>query len=128
MEPLPIEDALKQSSFILQCVVVGQDQKTLGALIIPDTEAVLSHFNEQNIQIAKDLSEWNSNNNVRSLFKSEIKRLNGTSSGFKVFEKVTNFYILAKEFHIGVELTQTLKVKRNVVIEKYNSEIGSLYE
>ncbi|MEM7180262.1 MAG: AMP-binding protein [Spirochaetota bacterium] len=128
VEPLPIEDALKQSPYIVQCVVVGQDKKNIAALLVPDTEAILGYFQEQNIQVSPDPSSWNDDIPITNLFKSEIKRLNAISSGFKVFEKVTNFYILAEEFQIGVELTQTLKVKRNIVFEKYENEIESLYK
>ena len=127
VEPLPIEDTLKQSPYILQCVVVGQDQKTLGALIVPDKEAIQNYLKSKNITAPADIKDWKSTKEINSIFKDEIKRLNSTDMGFKSFEKVTDFYLLENEFQIGEELTQTLKVKRNVVLEKYQKEIESLY-
>ncbi len=127
VEPLPIEDALNQSSFIASCVVVGQDKKNLGVLIIPAVEPVQKHFEDQGVSVDADWTKWNDDEKVRALMKSEIKRLNSDKNGFKNFERVSAFYILPREFHIGDELTQTLKIKRNVVLYKYEKEIEAMY-
>lgn len=128
VEPLPIEDSIKQSAFVAQCVVVGQDQKTLGALILPDKEAVIAAMKEKNVSLSADMIEWNKVPEVNALFKEEIKKFNSNELGFKSFEKVSAFFILGKEFTVDDELTQTLKIKRNVVADKYAKEIGNMFK
>lgn len=127
IEPQPIEDALVQSDLVLQIVVVGQDKKTLGALIVPNAEVVKQRLALENVKVSDDVSGWNKEQAVVNLFRAEIKQRNSEKNGFKNFEKVTGFHILSKEFQVGEELTQTLKVKRNVVFEKYSKEIESIY-
>jgi len=127
VEPQPIEDALSQSDLVLQVVVVGQDKKTLGALIVPNADAVKKALQTLGKSVSDDITTWNKEPAVISLFKDEIKTRNSEKVGFKVFEKVTSFHLLAREFQPGDELTQTLKVRRNVVFEKYKNEIEGLY-
>ncbi|MCB1172854.1 MAG: AMP-binding protein [Leptospiraceae bacterium] len=126
VEPQPIEDTLSQSAYIQQVVVVGQDQKTLAALIVPNKEAVLAELGAASP--GDDIQAWRDNKAVQQLFKQEIKSRVSAEAGFKSFEKVTAFDLLDKEFQIGDELTQTLKVKRNVVLEKYADRIKALYQ
>ncbi len=127
VEPQPIEDVLSQSDFIAQIVVVGQDRKSLGALIVPAKEAVQKALAAQGESVGDDVFAWRTNEAVLKLFKNEIKNRVSDKTGFKAFEKVNAFALLPKEFQVGEELTQTLKVRRNVVFEKYAKEIDSLY-
>ncbi len=127
VEPQPIEDALSQSDLIAQIVVVGQDKKTLGALIVPNAEAVKKALMLEGKEAPSDFSKWNDDPAVLNLFKNEIKVRNSEKAGFKNFEKVTTFALLSKEFQPGEELTQTLKVRRNVVFDKYKNEIEKMY-
>lgn len=127
VEPQPIEDVLSQSPLIAQVVVVGQDKKSLGALIVPSVESVKTLLAERGVSLPEDLNSWNGVPEVRDLFKDEVKNRISDKTGFKNFEKVTNFHVLSREFQVGDELTQTLKVRRNVVFEKYAKEIDGLY-
>ncbi len=127
VEPLPIEDALNQSEFVEQVVVVGQDRKTLGALIVPAADNVRNHFAARGKTVSDDVESWNQDKEIIALFKGEIKSRNSTAAGFKVFEKVTGFQLLPEPFQIGEEMTQTLKIKRNVVFEKHAARIDSIY-
>jgi long-chain acyl-CoA synthetase len=127
VEPEPIEFILVQSDFIHQVMVVGQDKKTLGALLVPNFEKTVKFLSEKNISIPEQ-DKWNQDNSIRELFKNEIKIRISNNKSFKSFEKVSNFCILPKEFEVGKELTQTLKLKRNVVTELYKNEIEELYK
>jgi len=128
VEPQPIEDTLIQSEYIHQIVVVGQDKKTLGALIVPAKEAVQKYAEANKISLPAEMRDWPVNAAVQKLFKSEIKDRVSDKAGFKNFEKVTTFAVIADEFKIGDELTQTLKVRRNVVFEKYARQIEEMYK
>ena len=127
VEPQPIEDKLLESKWIQQVVVVGQDEKNLGALIVPKIEIVREHFVAQSVKIPDSVSEWNLSEPVLKLFKSEIKNQISATNGFKNFERIGDFRILDKEFEVGIELTQTLKVRRNIVFEKYSETIKEIY-
>ncbi|XDD52114.1 long-chain fatty acid--CoA ligase [Leptospira sp. WS92.C1] len=128
LEPEPIEFALVRSEFIHQAMVVGHDQKTLGALIVPNEEALEKYLKGLRSKILNEVKNLNSDPDVLSLFKNEIKSLISNESGFKNFEKVSNFRILDKKFEPGDELTQTMKIKRNVVADKYKKEIEEMYK
>ncbi|MBM9500603.1 AMP-binding protein [Leptospira sp. 201903071] len=128
LEPEPIEFALVRSQFIHQAMVVGHDQKTLGALIVPNEEALEKYLKELRSKMLSEVKNLNVDQDVLSLFKNEIKSLISNENGFKNFEKVSSFRILEKKFEPGDELTQTMKIKRNVVADKYKREIEEMYK
>ena len=122
--PQVIEEKMKESVFVEQIMVVGENEKFVSALIVP------SFLN---------LSEWCSKNaldcstkesmvkapEVLSLFKEEVERLN---ESFGKVEKVKKFELLVDEWSIETgELTPTMKVKRKVVLARYQELIGTIY-
>ncbi|MCB1200241.1 MAG: AMP-binding protein [Leptospiraceae bacterium] len=113
VEPVPIENKLQESSLIEQCMVVGQDQKSLGVLIVPSVTA-----REQFTKIE----------DLRASIGKEIRSLVSTGNGFKAFEKIGNFAILEKPFEVGDELTPKLSLKRHTITEKYTRIIELLYQ
>jgi long-chain acyl-CoA synthetase len=126
IEPQPIEDAILQSEYIDQVMVVGQDQKFLGALVYANEEKMTQFAREREIQSVEpeDLLE---NEQFRQQINREIQeRVNG-KTGFKSFEQVFRFAFLQKPFEVGEELTQTMKIRRTVVQEKYSREISRLF-
>lgn len=128
VEPQPIEDTLIQSEYIHQIVVVGQDKKNLGALIVPAKEAVMKYAEANKITLPAEMRDWPVNADIQKLFKAEIKDRVSDKAGFKNFEKVGAFTVIPDEFKIGEELTQTLKVRRNVVFDKYAKQIEEMYK
>ncbi|MCB1164634.1 MAG: AMP-binding protein [Leptospiraceae bacterium] len=127
LEPEPLEFALIQSPFIHQVMVVGQDKKSLGALIVPDHDALEKQLREWNLEGAIDPQYYNLNEEIVKLYKQEIRKRVSAETGFKSFEKIGAFYLLAEPFKPGDELTQTLKVRRNVVADKYEHQINEMY-
>ncbi len=113
VEPLPIESRLLQSPFIAQCMIVGQDQKHLGVLIVPANEAIKQRENDPKKQ--------------HQLLASEIRRLISTEHGFKSFEKIGPWRLLSKPFEVGDELTGTYKLKRHVITERYQQLIKEMF-
>jgi long-chain acyl-CoA synthetase len=122
IEPLPIEARLLESPFIDQCMVVGQDQKALGVLIVPSLE----HLRTAGID-AKSLAEIASVEKVRQLVEDDIRNLINHSSGFKSFERITSFRLLPKTFDVGDEMTNTFKLKRHVITEHYAELIAEMF-
>ncbi len=122
VEPLPIESRLLESPFIEQCMVLGQDQKQLGALLLP----CLSAFVAEGFQVTS-AEELLQEKKVRLLLQAEIKRLISQEYGFKSFERISCFELLSKPFEVGEELTATYKLKRHFILERYEDLIKKMY-
>lgn len=127
VEPVPIEDTILESDYIDQVMVVGQDQKFLAALIVPNDEAVEEYAARQKIGWLEknDLLE---NPQIQELFWDEINSRVNAKRGFREFERMFRFKLLPKHFEAGVELSAKASVKRHVVSEKYHREIAALFE
>lgn len=125
IEPVPIEDKLLASEYIDQVMVVGDDKKTLGVLIVPNFEKVRKQTHQDNLP-EKD---WNSNAAIREIFKKEISERISVKTGFKNFELIPKniFYVVPKAFEAGHELTRTYKLRRTVIKELYAKEIDAMY-
>jgi long-chain acyl-CoA synthetase len=122
VEPVPIENLLLESAFIQNVIIVGQDQKSLGALIYPNLEKLTEMG--FNVKQGEDL---NKNSRVVQHFTQIIKDSVSTNNGFKSFEKVTDFRFLPKAMEVGDEVTNLFKMKRNVIFDKYAALIKEMY-
>ncbi|MFP4364007.1 MAG: AMP-dependent synthetase/ligase [Spirochaetia bacterium] len=127
IEPTPIEDKLLQSSYIMQAMVVGQDKKFLGALIIPEMERIEEFAAENDINYI-DQEELINNPRMQELIHDEIQSLINPKNGFKSFERIYRFTLLSSPFEVGKELTHTQKIRRNIVHQEYKYEIHKLFE
>ncbi|TGL40374.1 AMP-dependent synthetase/ligase [Leptospira perdikensis] len=119
IEPVPIENKLCQSPYIDHVMVVGQDQKYLGALILP----ALDKFKDY----GSTYEQLATNRSVQQKMEQEVKNMIRTENGFKSFEKVVEVRLLPKAFEVGDELSAKLSIKRHVVTAKYQSLIDSMY-
>jgi len=119
VEPTPIEKKLMESDIISNVVVIGQDEKDLGALITLNEEYLRREIGDT----IKDLE----NTVIGKRIKEELNKLINEESGFKPFEKIRHFKILPEGFKVGDELTETLKIKRSVIRKKYQSLIRDMF-
>ncbi|MCZ8155527.1 MAG: AMP-binding protein [Leptospira sp.] len=126
VEPVPIENKLSESPYIFQVMIVGQDQKNLGAIIVPDFDQLKEWAKENGITDVEP-AKLIENPKVIDFYKKEIKALNNTKTGFKSFEQVTPFFLITKQFEVGDELTNLHKMKRHLITEKYKNKITALY-
>lgn len=127
VEPVPIENKLCESPYISQCMVVGQDQKNLGAIIVPDFEKLKEWCSANGIN-ETDHNKLVENPKVIDLYKREIREYNSAKNGFKSFEQVTPFVLITKPFEVGDEMTNLMKLKRHVITEKYKDKIAAMYK
>jgi long-chain acyl-CoA synthetase len=122
--PSHIEHKLMQSDFISQIVVVGDRERYLAALIVPDRDVVFKWAKENNITIDFTKPLQDSNELIKQLEK-EIYKFSVELAGY---ESVKKFALLDHELTIDSgELTPTLKVKRKFVMEKYADKIKELF-
>ncbi|WP_017325092.1 long-chain fatty acid--CoA ligase [Synechococcus sp. PCC 7336] len=125
IEPVPLEDACSRSPYIDQIVVVGQDQKRLGALIYPNEEAIAAWGQSRGLP-AENLLQQAA---VRELIASELKQRIRQRPGYRSDDTIADFCLVPEAFSIENGLmTQTLKIKRKQVTERYAEAIASLYE
>jgi long-chain acyl-CoA synthetase len=127
VEPAPIEQKLCESEYIQQAVVLGQDQKYLAALIVPDQAAVSAWAEENNVPIV-DYESLLAQPEVAELIDGEVGELVSAKTGFKSFERIFRFALLAKPFEVGRELSAKQEIKRFAVNEIYAREIRRLFE
>jgi long-chain acyl-CoA synthetase len=122
VEPLPIESKLLESPLIDQCMVVGQDQKHLGLLVVPS----LAGFTGAGISAA-DITSLKERAEVHEMLRSEIRRFISETNGYKPFERIAAFATIEKPFEVGDELTMTFKLRRHVITEKYASQFRNMF-
>ena len=127
IEPVPIEEKCLESEYIDQIIVLGQDQKYLAALIVPNFELMEQKAAELEIPYM-DRDELLSSAEINELVENEIKTRITAANGFRHFERIYKFKLLNESFEVGKELTQTMKLRRSVINEKYKSEIKKLFK
>lgn len=126
IEPHPLEDKLKECDYINMVIIVGQDKSRLGALIVPDFEALKVFTEKENIEY-KNIDELINHPKVISLFQKEQKRLISKEQGFTSYETVMGIAVLPNEFTKEAgEMTETLKMKRFEIHNKYKEEIDRI--
>jgi long-chain acyl-CoA synthetase len=123
--PQVIENMLKESSFIENCMVVGENQKFASAIIIPDFNRL--HFWAAKNKIHyKDNSDLIQNDAIIEKINKEIEIIN---KKLAVHEQVKRVRLVADEWTpLNDMLSQTLKLKRNKIKAKYQTLINDIYK
>jgi long-chain acyl-CoA synthetase len=127
VEPVPIEHRLRESPFIRQCMVTGQDQKYLAALIVPEQEKIMAFAEENSIPIV-DYELLLQQPEINEIIANEITDQVSPRSGFKPFERVFKFRLLAKPFEQGKELSPKGELLRHRINALYAKEIHGLFK
>ncbi len=124
--PQNMENDYKQSRFIEQIMVVGENEKMPCALIQPNFENIAAWAKSENISIPSSKEEIVKDKNVMDLIQKELEPHN-TSYGH--WEQVKQFRLTPIEWSIdGGELTPTLKLKRRVILDKYKDLYKEMYD
>jgi long-chain acyl-CoA synthetase len=122
--PANLENWLKQNQYISQAVVYGDRRPYLTALITLDPEAIVPWAQQQGIETT-DPAELAADDRVRAIVQEVVDAVN---SRVGPVEQLKTFTILPQDLSQETgELTPTLKVKRNVVYDKYASELDAMY-
>lgn len=123
--PQLVENKLKESSFIEQCMVTGEGQKFPSALIIPEFTALGVWCKQQEIGV-KSAEEMIVNKKVIAKMEEEVQM---TMASVAKYEQVKKFVLLPRLFTISDgEITPTLKLKRKQIYAKHESAILDLYK
>ena len=144
IEPQPIEDACLRSAYVDQIVLVGQDQKSLGALIVPNLDALQQWAFSQNLQLRLPADVPNlpkleasqgqlkeidlDSKQIQDLFRQELNREVQNRPGYRPDDRIAVFKLILEPFSIeNGMMTQTLKIRRPVVMERYHDMINGMF-
>ncbi|CAH2052888.1 unnamed protein product, partial [Thlaspi arvense] len=123
VEPLEIEEAAMRSSLIQQIVVIGQDQRRLGAIIIPNKEAAEGVAKHKISPVDPDVNEL-SKETLTSMVYEELRKWTSECSF-----QVGPVLIVDEPFTIDNGfMTPTMKIRRDKVVDQYKDEIDRLYK
>jgi len=124
IEPQPIEDACARSAYIDQIMLVGQDQKVLGALIVPNSEALAAWATQNLREGAIDMES----KAVEDLIRQELAREVKNRPGYRPDDRIGPFRLIEEPFSMeNGMMTQTMKIKRPAVTERYGDIIDGMF-
>ena len=122
--PLQVESLLKQSPLISQPLVVGSGRKQVGALVVPDWDALKEEMAADGHDVKRSREELCEDPHFVKRIQKEAIDLSRELSDY---ERVKRVYLLPREFSIDKgEMTPTLKIKRSVIDEKYSDAIDEI--
>ncbi|CAN5255849.1 AMP-dependent synthetase/ligase [soil metagenome] len=122
--PLQVESLLKQSPLVSQAIVVGSGRKQVGALIVPDWDTLKEQMKEEGHSVEASREELCEDPHFIKRVQQDAVELSRELSDY---ERVKRVYLLPREFSIDKgEMTPTLKIKRNVIDEKYQEAIDEI--
>jgi long-chain acyl-CoA synthetase len=121
--PQPIEALLKRDAIVAEAVMIGDRQRFVAVLLIPDFALLEQRLSGGAAGVSREALVGR--DDVRELFQPIVDRAN---SELASFEQVKSFALLPAEFTVeGGELTPTLKVKRRVVADRWKDVIEAIY-
>ena len=121
--PQPIESAIKQSPFVTEIVLIGDQQNIVTALVVPNKERLKEWATGEGLSFESDAALLESPE-AKKKIKQEI---DANSKHLADFEKVRRFTLLDATFGVDTgEMTPTLKIKRKVVLQRYAREVAAL--
>ena len=122
--PQPIEGILNLNPYISNALVIGDSRKFISALVVPDFEKLEEYAKQNNISF-EDHCDLVKKEEIVRFIQEQVDR---SAPNLASYEKVKKIALLDKEFEIEKgEITPTLKVKRNIVEEKYKGIIDAMY-
>lgn len=123
--PQVLENKFKESPYIEQVIVIGENERFPAALILPSFPALSAWCERSGIAYSSN-EEMIKNQKVIDKIQSVIDHFN---SEFGNWEKVKKFELLYKDWSIdGGELTPKLSLRRKVILEKYKTEVEKIYK
>ncbi|MBF6597402.1 MAG: long-chain fatty acid--CoA ligase [Fermentimonas sp.] len=123
--PQMIETRVGEDRYIDQIAVIGDSKKFVSALIVPEYKMLEEYAASQGI-IYNNIQELMNNNQIHDFIFGRIELL---QSQFTNYEKIKKIALLPKSFSVeSGELTNTLKMRRKIILEKYADIIDNMYK
>ncbi|GII21999.1 AMP-dependent synthetase/ligase [Planosporangium mesophilum] len=123
--PAVLEDRIRGHVLVSQCMVVGDRQPFIAALVTIDEESLPAWKAEHGKPADATVAELSRDEELRAAVQEAVDYANQAVSKA---EAIKSFRILPRDFTEATgELTPSLKVKRNVVMKEYANEIAAIY-
>ena len=123
--PQVVETKLRESAFVDNAMVIGENEKFASALIVPYFEKMDEAFKKRRIEIPKDRTEYMNHPYFMQLISHEVDLVNKTLADH---EQIKRFRLIGDVWSTeSGELSQTLKLKRKVIYQKYDSICREIY-
>jgi len=127
VDPSRIESTITMFPFIEDAVLVGQDRKGLGALLVPNQEELKGWVEKTFSSLRRETAELLTDNQVLEQIRKDINSRLKPKKGFKPHERLLSIAFLEKGLKSGEELTNTLKKKRHIIERNYRKRINQLF-
>ena len=122
--PQALESLLAEDQMIEQVAVIGDQRKFVTALIVPSYPAVEAYAHKNKIGY-HDMTDLLKNPAIVDMFMKSINEIQANMASYEQIKRIT---LLPKPFTMeSGELTNTLKVRRNVVTKNYKKQIDAMY-
>ena len=122
--PQAIEMVMSGDQYIEQIAVIGDQRKFVSALIVPAYPLLEKYAEEKGLD-AGSREELVRNKEILRLIEAHIEE---NQKNLASYEKIKRFILLPEPFVMGCELTDTLKLRRSVILKKYADSIENMYE
>ena len=122
--PQAIEMVMSGDNYIEQIAVIGDQRKFVSALIVPAYPLLEKYAGEKGISF-ESREELVQNKDIIRFIEARVEE---HQKNLASYEKIKRFTLLPEPFMMGCELTDTLKLRRPVVLQKYATEIEAMYE
>ena len=127
IEPGPLEEAVVSSPLVEQVMLVGQDERQLGALVVPRVDALLAWSKNQGCDPGEDLGGCPGDEGLLRLLRGELNRLLSARVGSRSDERLTGVALVEPFLIENGLLTQTLKQRRDRITDRDRASIERIY-
>lgn len=124
ISPVAIENKLKECKYIEQCMVIGEGQKFVSAIIVPSI-ATFKEYCEQHHIDWTDRASMFSNETLVKLIADHVKKINQTLASF---EQVKRYQLVNANWGVETgEITPKLSLRRKVILERHQNVIQKIF-
>lgn len=122
--PQQIESLLTNDDFIENAILIGDDKPFVSALLVPNIETLKEYAHSLNLKY-HSIEDLLKKSHIHDLFEQKLEHLQHSLANF---EKVKKFRLLSEDFSMNLgELTPTLKIRRQIIINHFSSLIDEMY-
>src|SRR5699024_255862 len=124
--PRPIEDSFASNPLIEQCMVLGDGEKFVAAILVPNISKIREWADGEGFDLPDETGTLLHDERVQDRMKREVVAVN---EDFEDYERIKRFALVPDEFTEENDLvTPTMKKKRRNIIDRYDDEIETIYD
>lgn len=122
--PQVLENRFKESPFIANIMVVGENEKFASALVVPDFSYLHFWASKHRISFRNNVELAG----MQQVHDRIMREINTFNEGLAPHEQLKRVHVVADEWSVATgELSQTMKLKRRVILKKYEKDLQNIY-